>query len=798
MSKTIFYEDFETDTGWTHDVKVFPVGSEPYESQVGNVFSPPNWLFWYRHQEDVWGQPEAHTTWHHVDARRIHSGRGAFQFFGFWRNIDAGLMRQVQVKPGQKLRLTAWMHAWSNGLDAAQGGHLDDGRWSDGDLVGYDIVSLTLDDIPPVDPQDSKPQSDANGNARCTIGIDPTGGTDPYADTMTWCEPRFIYNGYAEQLAVEATAQAETVTVFLRGATLFAFKHLDFYADDVELEVIGEEPPSYDCVTLVLPQDATPEQLAEIFALAYPNRRSFMFSHDDAGRLGGKAILYNIPKRQEYLDWYAERYPQTKVEFAQTSDWDDDGLLIGQCDEPWKLQRYGDGGGPTYCAKGCWICTCSMAQRYFNLDAAATPLTVDAAIGHDGYDSDYAMTWVAMPRAGLEVVCSTTNDLIAKAHLDAGGVCFAEVLPVTLQHFVMVTRYEGNRYWMYDPWKRVACWVDEKYSGVESWRLIQPAEEPPPPPPSTATIVSFQQQRAGEHRDQFISQVQPPAWLLIGGFEEARHLKSLAPNMEIAIRHVDNDWKSYLMASDKDAAAERWIRHYGQTLFDQAEYIDYALDLNEYIATNDYETLRATPFWIEALIKRFEKEGWPARIIGLNVPVGNPQHDYLCDEQGIPRQIPILTPAVRLLTDNKCKIAYHTYYGIRKIGDGQYYSTLDEPASVRIHYAFRALLSWDPVFTAAGVYPQYAFTEGGPIYINEAGAMTNAHAGWKYKHTFDGDVEACAQSYVQFQELVQVWNATHGNRARWLAGFLHGGFDEWRYFDAAGDLSRRLAELLTS
>jgi len=43
---------------------------------------------------------------------------------------------------------------------------------------------------------------------------------------------------------------------------------------------------------LVLPQDGTPEQLAEILEVAYAQRRTFRFSHDDAGNLNGTAVLY--------------------------------------------------------------------------------------------------------------------------------------------------------------------------------------------------------------------------------------------------------------------------------------------------------------------------------------------------------------------------------------------------------------------------------------------------------------------------------------------------------------------------
>jgi hypothetical protein len=626
--------------GWTRDTH--------NGVEYGEIFVPIGWTAFWR--EGDYRRPEMKVIPKQapfLDPARIHKGNWSFQAFTFYGRMDAGLYQVVTgLTPGTQYEFAVQAHAWSMtpGLP-----NCDDAHCSAG--VGCGPVYLLPSDVPPLSEEPNKdPISDAIGNFIFTVGVgfeDP----DPYGNNVDWCAGCLSYNAYHAVPPIRFTAPANgRATVYIRAVSLWKFRTSDIYLDDATLTQIGDEPPpTYDCVTLVLPQDATQEQLGEILRLAYPKRRSFMFSHDDAGRLGGLAQLYNILSvdKQRYLDWYSARYPLTTVEFTYTSDWD---------------------------------------------------------------------------------------------------------------------------------------------------------EEPPPPPPPLPTpiFISFQQQRAAEYRDEFISRVQPPAWLLIGGFEEARHLKSLAPNMEIAIRHVDNDWKSYVMASDKDAAAERWLRHHGQTLFDQADCIDWVFDLNEYIATNDYEALRATPSWIEALVERFAREGWPARIVGLNVPVGNPQHNYICDEQGIPRQIPLLTPAVRLLTDNDCLTAYHSYWGIHRLSDGQYYSTLDQPVSMRMHYAFRALLSWDPVFTQAGVYPKYALSEGGPIYINERGVMVSSGAGWKYRETFNGDVDACVVSYMQFQSLVQKWNAKHGNRARWLTGFLHGGFTEWRHFDMAGEPSRKLADALTT
>jgi hypothetical protein len=72
------------------------------------------------------------------------------------------------------------------------------------------------------------------------VGIDPTGGTNPFADTVVWGQGAHVYNQHAQLPAVEAKAQADTVTVFLRSRTAWPFKHNDAYWDDAELIVVGE------------------------------------------------------------------------------------------------------------------------------------------------------------------------------------------------------------------------------------------------------------------------------------------------------------------------------------------------------------------------------------------------------------------------------------------------------------------------------------------------------------------------------------------------------------------------------
>lgn len=232
---------FEADWGEesSHHVRIFPVGAAPYETDIGNIATPPGWVVWFRHDPGTWDQPESRDAWDYVDEHRVHSGRKGYLIFTFYRKHDAGLMQQVHVQPGTRLRLTAWAHAWSN----CQGRpNTDDPRWSEG--PGHGPGFLLEGDEPPTD---SPGTADDWRNFTFYVGIDPTGGTNPFADTVVWGRGAHIYNEYAQVPPVEAVAQGDTVTVFLRSKTLWPFKHNDAYWDDAELVIVGaEEPPEHE------------------------------------------------------------------------------------------------------------------------------------------------------------------------------------------------------------------------------------------------------------------------------------------------------------------------------------------------------------------------------------------------------------------------------------------------------------------------------------------------------------------------------------------------------------------------
>jgi hypothetical protein len=225
--------DFETDWGvdQSHRCLIFPAAGEAYEAQVGNIFTPSgDWLTWFRHDPNTCDQPEVRDAWATHDAARVRSGQKAMLLFTFYRKHDAGFLQQVQVEPGQRLRLTAYAHAWSNTDLEGHAECRDDARCSCG--VGRAVVAIPESEIPP---PSGDPWRDAVGNFLFSVGIDPTGGTDPYADTVVWGKGWAIYNGFVQQLSVEVVAEDNIVTVFLRSRTGWAFRHNDAYWDDVVL-----------------------------------------------------------------------------------------------------------------------------------------------------------------------------------------------------------------------------------------------------------------------------------------------------------------------------------------------------------------------------------------------------------------------------------------------------------------------------------------------------------------------------------------------------------------------------------
>ncbi len=153
---------------------------------------------------------------------RVNSGRYSQKFFSSYATHDAGLLQTVDVPADAILQFSTWVQTWSSG--------------------GDNPTEIT-----------------SPGDYQVSIGIDPTGGTNPLGDSVLWSAPQLANNSWIQQ-NVYAQAEGTRVTVFTRGTPLYRVKHNDSYWDDLNLIQVSEIPQApVEAETAATPQaEATP------------------------------------------------------------------------------------------------------------------------------------------------------------------------------------------------------------------------------------------------------------------------------------------------------------------------------------------------------------------------------------------------------------------------------------------------------------------------------------------------------------------------------------------------------------
>lgn len=131
-------------------------------------------------------------------ARGARSGSYAARFATTFASFNAGLIQQVSATPGTTYRFTIYAQAVSKA-----GG------------------STSSDEFTNV-----------------WVGIDPTGGTDASAGSITWSGAASPMDGYGA-LSVEATASGEQITVFTRSVPNWCMEVNEVYWDDASLTAVG-------------------------------------------------------------------------------------------------------------------------------------------------------------------------------------------------------------------------------------------------------------------------------------------------------------------------------------------------------------------------------------------------------------------------------------------------------------------------------------------------------------------------------------------------------------------------------
>lgn len=189
-----------------HTTSTFPPNTPIDEVQVAN-----GWRGWWREPSFPNYPPTCDncTAWHRPEWReaapfsnRIHGGANAQKYFTFFSVHEAGMYQQVSgITSGQRLRFSIYMHAWSTN--------------------GSSQTSTTKDN-----------------DMSLKVGIDPTGGADPFSSKIVWSTPTNVWDNWA-LFTVEAVAQGSTVTVYTYSKPRWGMEHNDVYVDDASLVVVG-------------------------------------------------------------------------------------------------------------------------------------------------------------------------------------------------------------------------------------------------------------------------------------------------------------------------------------------------------------------------------------------------------------------------------------------------------------------------------------------------------------------------------------------------------------------------------
>lgn len=190
------------------------------EIQVAHEWTP--WWAEDTNHDPAWHRPEYKRALAAIFPNRVMNGDSAQQWFTFHASHLAGMYQQVfNVTPGQNYRFSIWAQVWSS-----------------------------VEDDPNV--------SVLPANPHLRIGIDPTGNWSSGAGTVVWSGEASM-SSIIDQwgaVSIEAVAQNDIITVFMRTSPDFANKHNDIYWDNASLVAVGPAAPPP--TNTPLPITATP------------------------------------------------------------------------------------------------------------------------------------------------------------------------------------------------------------------------------------------------------------------------------------------------------------------------------------------------------------------------------------------------------------------------------------------------------------------------------------------------------------------------------------------------------------
>ena len=234
-----------------------------YYQNIGELKLGNNWEAWFVDEgeiEPAWRnrRPEYNLC---SESVRVRSGYKAQQYGIIYSTHLAGILQRVEgITPGATLRFTLWGYMYAQG--------------------------------------------DYPGDLHMKVGIDPTGGKDPFAGHIVWspeANPLAQGQGSAAawyQFSVEAVAQADAVTVFAYSNPEWPAYQLGAQWDDGSLNVIA---PAETPTPTPLPPPPTPTYGPSPTPRATPTPRpdgAVVHIVESGDTLYGVSLMYNVPADQ--------------------------------------------------------------------------------------------------------------------------------------------------------------------------------------------------------------------------------------------------------------------------------------------------------------------------------------------------------------------------------------------------------------------------------------------------------------------------------------------------------------------
>ncbi len=373
----------------------------------------------------AWHQPEFRDTRSAPqDPPRIRSGQNSQKYFSFWSVHQGGLYQVVEgIRPGTPLRFSVYMEVWSSTKlgDEVPNPHLSFGQ-----------TSMHL-----------------------KVGIDPTGGTDPWSPDIVWSTEKESYDQFS-RFEVQAVARSNKVTVFTHSRPENPMMHNDVYVDDAELTPPGGLGPSEPLTINPPPALQATGALTSVTSLTRTASVGQRITHivRPGDTLFALALQYGVPVDQILAlnGLTAESQVQVGRE-----------LLIAEASAPVKPQPSLPASQPLGAIGGVGsgrgtVCV----QAFDDADADGKRLQTEALMAVNG------LQWTVLNAQG-ETVAVHAGDSTASEY------CFAD-LPATTYR-VLAQTPSGYAPTLQDRWA-VALPSDEQ---VEVQFGVRVLPEPPPP-----------------------------------------------------------------------------------------------------------------------------------------------------------------------------------------------------------------------------------------------------------------------------------------------------------------------------